>query len=123
MYVIQEGSVQVSKDNRFVRTMKSGVFGELAILHQAERTASVRAIQHCYLWAIERKVFCSIMIETARETTASHKRHLKWSKRFGHYCNATLNRLSEVCAETTIDSGRMLKIRPQYVYLITKGEV
>lgn len=45
------------------------------------------------------------------------------SKRFGHYSNETLNRLSEVCAEMTIDSGRMLKIRPQYVYLITKGEV
>lgn len=43
MKSIKEGKVQVVKDNRFVRTMEDGaLFGELAILHHCERTATVR---------------------------------------------------------------------------------
>ncbi|PIC36331.1 hypothetical protein B9Z55_015375 [Caenorhabditis nigoni] len=49
MYVIQEGKVQVVKDNRFVRTMEEGaLFGELAILHHCERTATVRVYSEIF---------------------------------------------------------------------------
>lgn len=40
---VAEGRVQVSKDSRFLRIMDAPcVFGELAILYNCERTASVK---------------------------------------------------------------------------------
>lgn len=45
---LPEGSVQVCKDAKFVRTMEKGaLFGELAILHHCERTATVRGTSAC----------------------------------------------------------------------------
>ncbi|CAB3406009.1 unnamed protein product [Caenorhabditis bovis] len=124
MYVIQEGKVQVVKDNRFVRTMEEGaLFGELAILHHCERTATVRAIEPCKLWAIERNVFHAIMVESAREQTMSFKRHLKWSARFGGYPEELLLRIAEFCTEQRYEAREEIKAKPQYVYLVCRGSV
>ncbi|CAO4375256.1 Protein CBR-PKG-2 [Caenorhabditis briggsae] len=124
MYVIQEGKVQVVKDNRFVRTMEEGaLFGELAILHHCERTATVRAIEHCQLWAIERNVFHAIMMESAREKTMSFKRHLKYSARFGGYPEEVLLRIAEFCTEMRYEAREELVVKPQYVYLVCRGSV
>ncbi|CAI4231821.1 unnamed protein product [Auanema sp. JU1783] len=124
MYVIQEGSVQVLKDNKFIRTMEAGaLFGELAILHHSERTATVRAIWPCKLWAIERSVFHTIMVETAHERRTAIKRHLKWSQRFSSCADHELNRIADLCVEVKIPAGRSALVQPKYLYVVTKGQV
>lgn len=43
VYVMEEGRVEVTKDGRYLCTLQAGkVFGELAILYNCTRTASVR---------------------------------------------------------------------------------
>jgi cGMP-dependent protein kinase len=38
--------------------------GELAILYNCQRTATIKAITNCKLWAIERQCFQTIMMRT-----------------------------------------------------------
>ena len=37
--------------------MTNDGFGELALLYNAPRSASVKTIESCYLWGIDRKTF------------------------------------------------------------------
>lgn len=42
-YVFSEGRVEVSRENKYLSTMTSGkVFGELAILYNCKRTATIK---------------------------------------------------------------------------------
>jgi cGMP-dependent protein kinase len=48
--------------------MSSGkLFGELAILYNCTRTASVKALSNCKLWAIDRLAFQIIMVRFGME--------------------------------------------------------
>lgn len=53
------------------------VFGELAILYHCERTASVKALTTCRIWAIDRQIFHSIMVNTAKSKHDSTFSYLK----------------------------------------------
>ena len=45
-------------NGKVVRQLKSGdVFGELALLYNAPRSASCRAVEQAYLWGLDRKTF------------------------------------------------------------------
>lgn len=45
MFLFSEGRVEVSRENKYLSTMTSGkVFGELAILYNCKRTATIKGI-------------------------------------------------------------------------------
>jgi CRP-like cAMP-binding protein len=52
------------RDEEFVKTIGEGdLFGELAIINDAQRAKTVIAIQNSLIWGLERKVFQSILRE------------------------------------------------------------
>lgn len=57
-FIVEKGSLEVIVNNNFVRTLKKGDgFGELALLYNAPRSASIRAKEKCLLWGIDRHTF------------------------------------------------------------------
>jgi len=57
-FILERGSLEVIVNDKFVRDLKSGEgFGELALLYNAPRSASVKTTDHCYLWGIDRHTF------------------------------------------------------------------
>jgi cGMP-dependent protein kinase len=51
-------------------------FGELAILYNCKRTASVKAVTDGKLWALDRSVFQQIMVSTGLKKTENQ---VRWS--------------------------------------------
>ncbi|KAF0306012.1 cGMP-dependent protein kinase, isozyme 2 forms cD4/T1/T3A/T3B [Amphibalanus amphitrite] len=73
-----EGQVEVSKDGRTLSQMGPGkVFGELAILYNCQRTATIKAATDCKLFAIERQCFQTIMMRTGLQKQAEYTAFLK----------------------------------------------
>lgn len=63
MYVIQDGEFDVLVDGKLTnKLLKGSKFGELALLHEIPRTATVRAVRKSYIWAAEQTSFSSIRI-------------------------------------------------------------
>ena len=59
-YVIEDGAVDVIGDGRLIRTLRSGDgFGEIALLHDVPRTATVRARTPLRLYTLDRHHFLS----------------------------------------------------------------
>lgn len=62
---LTEGRVEVSREGKYLSTLSGAkVLGELAILYNCQRTATITAVNDCKLWAIERQCFQTIMMRT-----------------------------------------------------------
>ncbi|KAI3378751.1 hypothetical protein SNEBB_010390 [Seison nebaliae] len=71
----KNGEVEVIKDGKRLVTMEPcHVFGELAILYNCARTASIKATTACELWGIDRDTFQIIMMQSGLER---HDRNVK----------------------------------------------
>jgi hypothetical protein len=61
-YIIQSGEVNLNAGLQNTKIIKAGEsFGELALLHQAPRSATCVTLQECAFWILERKLFRKII--------------------------------------------------------------
>eukprot|EP01018_Ginkgo_biloba_P001311 Gb_24658 [translate_table: standard] len=73
-YLLEEGTCEVwikradDEEPTMVKRYSTGdSFGELALLYDAPRAATVKAISNCVLWAVDRITFRTIIMNTTME--------------------------------------------------------
>jgi MFS family permease len=72
-YVIESGSFDVMVDGTLVRTLHAGdAFGEIALLHDVPRTATVRAVDDGVVWALDQEEFLATVTGQPQVSTAAH---------------------------------------------------
>lgn len=100
VFILEEGRVEVSKEGRVLHTMGPGkVFGELAVLYNCTRTASVKAIGLCKLWAIHRQCFQSIMMKTGLIKQKEYMEFLKTVPSFSKLPDEHITKIVDVLEE------------------------
>lgn len=85
LYIVEEGRLdcfkKVSTDNdeqTFLKTYAPGeVFGELALLYNAPRAASIKAMSNCALWQLDRNTFTHIVKDAAQNRRAKYEDFLQ----------------------------------------------
>jgi CRP-like cAMP-binding protein len=61
-YIIKEGKVELLINDNPIKSLEEGEsFGELALLHGAARSGSIKASTNCLMWVLERKNFKKIV--------------------------------------------------------------
>nr|XP_046233634.1 cGMP-dependent protein kinase 1 isoform X1 [Scatophagus argus]XP_046233635.1 cGMP-dependent protein kinase 1 isoform X1 [Scatophagus argus] len=127
VYVMEEGKVEVTKEGMKLCTMGPGrVFGELAILYNCTRTATVRTVTHVKLWAIDRQCFQTIMMRTGLIKHAEYMDFLKSVPTFQSLPEETLSKLADVMEETHYEDGEYIirqGARGDTFFIISKGKV
>lgn len=127
VYVMEEGKVEVSKEGKFLSNLGPGkVFGELAILYNCTRTATVKAIMDCKLWAIERQCFQTIMMRTGLVRQAEYTSFLKSVPTFKNLSEEVLIKIADVLEETSYNEGDYIirqGARGDTFFIISKGKV
>lgn len=127
VYVMEEGKVEVTKEGQKLCAMGPGkVFGELAILYNCTRTASVRALTTCRLWAIDRPCFQSIMMRTGLLRHSEHMAFLRSVPTFMSLPEENLSKIADVLEETHYENGEYIirqGARGDTFYIIAKGMV
>lgn len=80
MYVIENGSFEITKNNEMIEIRKRGVIGEMALLHSIRRTATVRTLETAKVWLITLEEYIAIydtdnlnLSETFRACVAENK--------------------------------------------------
>ncbi|XP_057665840.1 cGMP-dependent protein kinase, isozyme 2 forms cD4/T1/T3A/T3B isoform X2 [Diorhabda carinulata] len=127
VYVLEEGKVEVSRENKILHHLDSGkVLGELAILYNCQRTATIKAHTDCKLWAIERQCFQTIMMRTGLIRQAEYTDFLKSVPIFKTLPEDTLIKISDVLEETVYANGDYIirqGARGDTFFIISKGKV
>lgn len=128
VYVMEQGKVEVSKDGKLLLYIQrpGSVFGELAILYNCTRTATIRAITDCKLWAIERLCFQSIMMKSGLIRQRDYIEFLKTVPTFANVPMETLSKISGALEETTYKKGAYIIRqggRGDTFFIISQGQV
>ncbi|XP_055838157.1 cGMP-dependent protein kinase, isozyme 2 forms cD5/T2 isoform X2 [Episyrphus balteatus] len=126
-YREDEGRVEVSREGKYLSTLSGAkVLGELAILYNCQRTATITAITECKLWAIERQCFQTIMMRTGLIRQAEYTDFLKSVPIFKNLPEDTLIKISDVLEETYYQMGDYIVrqgARGDTFFIISKGQV
>ena len=73
-FVLASGRLDVLVSGRSVNTIKPGEgFGELALLHDTPRSASIRTLEPCSLWAVDRISFRQMLQNVNAQNYAENK--------------------------------------------------
>ena len=60
-FIVDKGSPHVEIDNNKKKSLSKGDgFGELALLYNAPRSASIKCEETCYFWSLDRKSFRNV---------------------------------------------------------------
>uniref|UniRef100_A0A8C1PDB1 cGMP-dependent protein kinase n=1 Tax=Cyprinus carpio TaxID=7962 RepID=A0A8C1PDB1_CYPCA len=118
LYVLAEGLLEVIQNGKLLGQMRPGTaFGELAILYNCKRTATVKAVTQSHIWALDRQTFQTIMM---RSTQARHEEYFSFLRRYIHVTNIC------ACLSEYFDKGEYI-IREgeegNTFFIIAKGEV
>lgn len=76
LYVVESGTLEVTINGTLVREMNRGsMLGELALLYDAPRSATVQCKTKCVLWSLSREIFKRIQAISA---TANQIQRARW---------------------------------------------
>uniref|UniRef100_A0A3B3ZNU7 cGMP-dependent protein kinase n=1 Tax=Periophthalmus magnuspinnatus TaxID=409849 RepID=A0A3B3ZNU7_9GOBI len=126
VYVLADGRVEVLKENALLGEMSAGkVFGELAILYDCTRTATVKAVTDVKLWAIDRQCFQTIMMRTGLIKQTEYMELLKSVPTFHDLQEDILSKMVDILEETTYEEGEYIirqGARGDTFFIFTKGK-
>ncbi|XP_068429855.1 cGMP-dependent protein kinase 1-like [Clinocottus analis] len=127
VYVLEEGMVEVTKQGQKLCSIGHGtVFGELAILYNCTRTATVTALTDIKLWAIDRQGFQTIMMRTGLIKHSQYTDYLRSVPSFQELPEDVLSKLADVLEETHYSDGDYI-IRQgatgDTFFIISEGQV
>ncbi|KAB0792156.1 hypothetical protein PPYR_14115 [Photinus pyralis] len=106
LYVSAEGDFEVIKDDKVLGRMGSGkAFGELAILYNCTRTASIRVVTDSKVWVLDRKVFQQIMVRTGLQRLQDNINFLRSVPLLANLSNDVLAKIADVLEVEFYPSG------------------
>uniref|UniRef100_A0A673HLJ0 cGMP-dependent protein kinase n=1 Tax=Sinocyclocheilus rhinocerous TaxID=307959 RepID=A0A673HLJ0_9TELE len=127
LYVLAEGLLEVIQNGKLLGQMRPGMaFGELAILYNCKRTATVKAVTQSHIWALDRQTFQTIMM---RSIQARHEEYFSFLRSVSLLKDLPEEKLAKIidCLEAEyFDKGEYI-IREgeegNTFFIIAKGEV
>ncbi|XP_019350457.2 cGMP-dependent protein kinase 1 isoform X2 [Alligator mississippiensis] len=127
MYIVAEGELSVTQRGRRLRTLLPGdVFGELALLYNCRRTATVTALTPVRLWALDRQTYRAIVTGSAKRRRAQILGSLREAQCLQGLSDAHLSKLLDAMEECTFGHDEVI-IREgdegKDFYIILRGEV
>jgi len=120
LYVVGQGTLSCTKvfkgntEPTFLKTYQPGeAFGELALLYNAPRAATIFANENCQLWKLDRDTFNHIVKDAAQRKRDKYETFLEKVTVFSTMEPYERCKLADAFKETTFSAGQKI---------ITEGE-
>ncbi|XP_029685936.1 cGMP-dependent protein kinase 2 isoform X2 [Takifugu rubripes] len=127
LFVLADGTLDVFQHNKLLTSITVWTtFGELAILYNCTRTASVRAVNDVRTWALDREVFQNIMRRTAEMRHEQYRNFLRSVSLLANLPEDKLSKMVDCLEVEYYDKGEFI-IREgeegSTFYIIAQGKV
>jgi len=126
-YALESGQCDVLKDGRHVAKIAPGkTFGDLALVNNATRQATIRATQVCRLWLFTRNQFRDLAVKQETEQMEERVIFLQQIDLFHKLVRASLEKIAEVMVLKSYNTGeRIIKQGDagDAFYMILSGRV
>jgi cAMP-dependent protein kinase regulator len=127
LYVVKEGSLRCRKDGAEIGIIGPGeVFGELALLYDCPRSASVVADSDCMLFRVSREIFRRIQATFILANDDNARRFLKRTKLLGDLPDDVIREMANCLFKKEFQKGDMLTKKGDYfeeVYFLKQGRL
>jgi protein kinase A len=126
-YVVKEGWVKFFVDGRQVGEASNGVsFGELALLYNSPRAATVIAATDCYTYRLDQHTFRTLLAKNKNQEEKNRVELLRHVEIFQDIEMATLNKISEAMTQLVVHNGTKIISKGDdgsVFYIIKDGQV
>ncbi|XP_029496623.1 cGMP-dependent protein kinase 2-like [Oncorhynchus nerka] len=127
LYVLADGLLKVTQNGKLLGEMHPRTaFGELAILYNCKRTATVKAVSQAHIWALDRQTFQSIMMKSTQATQEEYFSFLRSVSLLRDLPEEKLSKIVDCLEIDYFDKGEYI-IREgeegNTFFIIAKGEV
>ena len=127
LYVVQTGEMEVLINGEIIREMGRGsLLGELALLYDAPRSATVRCKTDCIVWSLKREIFKKIQAGASSAAQIQRARWLINSPDLAVLSAIDLSRLVGCLSQRVLQKGDILyeeSKASKEVFLIEQGTV
>lgn len=127
LYILASGAVEISANEEFIRELNPvNCFGELALILNSTRTATVRTINSCKLYVIERQSFEIMMDEITEDNFASITEFVRQVPLFAGFDGVHTESLVRTCHLMFYSKGKVILREGEeghLMYIIKKGAV
>jgi cGMP-dependent protein kinase len=105
-YVLEEGASEVLVDGNVVGAIgPGGAFGELALMYNCPRAATIRATSMCTVWTLGRLTFRRLLATTASSAIAERCAFLKKVPQLNELSNNNINSIAGAMENKTFRMG------------------
>lgn len=126
-FILEKGEIQVEIDGQVKKTLGRGTgFGELALLYNAPRSASIKAFEKSFFWAIDRKTFRLLVEEI---TTKNFKKNRAFLDKVNFFKSMTSSQKDSIASALITQKFNKDQIivsegdQADSYYIIRKGKV
>jgi len=127
VYIIESGLFYVYVNQKFVATRGTGqVFGELALMYNSPRAATVLAAQNSTVWVIDRFSYRRIVTDLSRERFHLYIGFLKNVELLAPLAEYERKKIAEALEEVNFNAGEVIFRQGEEgdtMYIVYSGEV
>merc|ERR1712232_521949 len=106
MYVVESGELDCSINDKVVKTCTTGDgFGELALLYNCPRAATVVSRTDSVLWQLDRKTFQHIVADAAQQKRSRYEEFLEKSPLMASMTKYDRSQLADVLKAEAFEDG------------------
>lgn len=126
-YILEEGSCEIVINGESLGSIESGSsFGDLALMYNCPRAATIRAVTDCTLWTLDRIFFRQAMVTSSSHQNVTLSQFLSKISLFNGLNTQQLNQLARSLTKQSYEDHQYIirqgDIGDQF-YVIYKGSV